>query len=411
MRSSHLDYEEKCEICFVEYEENIVIPKILPCCKKIYCFDCITNSFNKWGNCPNCKEKKSDWNMNSLQTKSLFAICPNCKNSTYKTSLKFLSSGDKMEILCRNCNKYDNNSQEINFNDYLKDIKNKFKNIGFTESNVLSYRTKKVYLRKINNILKNLFSRISTKVFEFFETEKKKKLDLYEKSYNSFNFYWNLLEQVEKNENDLSNKDYGHHQEFLKHNSKLQNLSESFEILNNLQNIQDEFEINVENIDDLPNKILREIKFKFSKKDEFTNYEEQEKIINKIFKKKESLPNKISSFSLLNDIDEEPFFQVRPSKTIQNRLDHDNIINKKNFQFYDYQMIEEKKIDIDYIPNDYFSFEKNFKLIEDIKSENKEFCGNHIKKEKDIHNKEISSKKNLKEENIIKEIIRKNEKK
>lgn len=102
-----------CQICLEKYDtqDKLKLPKKLPCCGKVFCFNCLNDIYKRKQNsilCPICR-KTTTKNPNDLMTdNSVFAdfiTCPNCNQKIIKSEL-FINF-ENMSLKCIKCQKGD----------------------------------------------------------------------------------------------------------------------------------------------------------------------------------------------------------------------------------------------------------------------------------------------------------------
>ena len=174
------DNNQTCEICLenYDYQNKKKLPKILNCCSRTICLECLNDIYNRNGNkivCPICRKityenpQKLKTNKNVLEG---YLNCLNCGKKVIKSEL-FLHL-DTLNLRCKNCQNNDFPLNEYipevvleitnfikDFKDLLNDnkIQNKNKLIMFIE-NKIHENLHEIFKEIENLILMNIRNKI-----------------------------------------------------------------------------------------------------------------------------------------------------------------------------------------------------------------------------------------------------------
>ena len=174
------DNNQTCEICLenYDYQNKKKLPKILNCCSRTICLECLNDIYNRNGNkivCPICRKityenpQKLKTNKNVLEG---YLNCLNCGKKVIKSEL-FLHL-DTLNLRCKNCQNNDFPLNEYipevvleitnfikDFKDLLNDnkIQNKNKLIMFIE-NKIHENLQEIFKEIENLILMNIRNKI-----------------------------------------------------------------------------------------------------------------------------------------------------------------------------------------------------------------------------------------------------------
>ena len=99
------EFDKTCEICCMTYDPIQRIPKILPCCKKTYCFDCIKQNVEKFKKCINCRNDYIYGDHDLITDENVFQlICPFCKVETERIKLRINTMYSNFgTVMCDSC--------------------------------------------------------------------------------------------------------------------------------------------------------------------------------------------------------------------------------------------------------------------------------------------------------------------
>ena len=204
------DDDSVCSICLDEKKLNI---KIMNCCKKIICADCVIKCFHKSVNCPLCRQPKTFINLSDLQDFQT-ENCPNCKIMTNKDSIKVYYNSLSGVLRCDKCIKATPYKTTYKINEYIKKMGENYNEGEFKES----YGTYKDNITQCKEFLKNYVKEISKKFEENLLTH----IDsLLEKQVNTYDLNIktvdNFLETRKKIlQEDSQSRDYGKVIDFIK---------------------------------------------------------------------------------------------------------------------------------------------------------------------------------------------------
>ena len=117
------DNNQTCEICLenYDYQNKKKLPKILNCCSRTICLECLNDIYNRNGNkivCPICRKityenpQKLKTNKNVLEG---YLNCLNCGKKVIKSEL-FLHL-DTLNLRCKNCQ-----NNDFPLNDYIPEV-------------------------------------------------------------------------------------------------------------------------------------------------------------------------------------------------------------------------------------------------------------------------------------------------
>lgn len=157
-----------CEICMEKYDlaNRDRQPKKLECCGKVFCYHCLMDLFNKYGNkiiCPICR-KNTTKNPSELMTdNSVFdalLTCTNCGERITKSEV-YVAFGEAGQLRCKNCQ-----NEDMPLAEYVPILKDEISN--FLDANRIK-RGEDIYEKlnqKIMDLLNPYFEDWKHQVYE-----------------------------------------------------------------------------------------------------------------------------------------------------------------------------------------------------------------------------------------------------
>ena len=193
-----------CEICYENYDlkNPNKFPKKVDCCHKTFCFSCLNDIYNRNNKalkCPNCRKitYKSPSNLsNDEYIFSRFLICCNCNEKIPQNQLYFYQNKNDIQIKCQKCEKGD-----MKLNDILPDFINEINNNLKEYENELKDGVIDIIKNKIKNEIEEYFKDIIKKLIEIYTSKILKEYNEFsnlQKRENEFKIMTNKLNKNNK---------------------------------------------------------------------------------------------------------------------------------------------------------------------------------------------------------------------
>jgi hypothetical protein len=248
-------YEEICYICFQNYDEKDVVPKILPCCKDTFCSSCLKECFKKQEKCPKCRRVRSFHSVLDLKTNQNFLRkikCPSCESLVLKKHL-VLNKYQHGKLGCEIC-AFD---KSISLEELLKVIHKSFPNNHSLDFLTFSELILSDTLRKVEKFVNQFTTELKNQLMQSIKKRLLYTLYSYEESYYSLENFFNLNHSFEKimdNENDMKFID-----EFTKYFiANVGKIYNDYHTIEKLQNLGNSFELDI-NVSSIINNVVSKI--------------------------------------------------------------------------------------------------------------------------------------------------------